>query len=743
MAENVTIPSWVYTQMGLPVPQQPVLGNTQPGLGIPTSALPSEMPDEFEMDPMYVGQDADEIEMEPDYVGKSLAGAQEPTSSSVQVPGSGTTGAPGQPVQPRSEAPVVSGQVDAISGVDAPPVISPPQPQPHTPPPPTEEDLQVAFDRSFTRVLDDAVSPVENPGKAYSTDELELQGQLAQDQAVKLRISAAKADAMMKAEEARRSAPSLIEFEAETRRITAEKEQELRNYIAEVRRGYEEAAQAARQADDAFPDPDDLLGGSGSWSRSLGLALAAAYAGHPGSTVALAIDQQLRLGTASAEARYRKFKARAESLTDITGKKAGSIKDVAAGYDAMLDAGKQRLAARLQVIANNMAPGKAQTALLVATANILETNVRGRYDRAKTIADIREKEAQAQKELALAAKARGQLGGTGGAGVNGDPSKGFYNPFDGSFVPFPDGVKYDAKVRAEIRDVNIAYTDYNKALNQLKQLVGEVKRRKLAGTLTDGWKTSAERQYQTIASKVAYLEAKTVDPTSTVRSSELEEFRKNLPMPSSLFGNEWDAADDVYATLNDYATSKYVTYIKGHGLNPTSVVKSADDNRPQSTSFKSGPEIRVSAAGDYVPGKAPDISIPTKAVDEYIDNFYDVNFGRVGTDKRQGPTGEAADKELVTELKQMYAKQVSNLDKAREYLRKNPKSAEAKKTVSNYQFILKDMDRRIKDVESGQERKRREQLESQKRLNKRVNEDTTKQGYKDINEQMKRELGKK
>ncbi len=699
-------------QMGLPPDPQPVeatdihgpttIGGDQPlDMTVPPEAPSIEMPDDF------VGT----IEMPDDYVRRRpkvqvtlgeptvepwVDSTPEETGSPSDEPGASQTSPPpippvdpdlaGSPAYQRAQA-SAAGPADEV------------------PPAQAEEPLQPLTEEQRTLYLNDQIEralrpPVlntmdeaGNPQAALSPEDIIFKGMVQSDQSLLMQLDGIRLNGSVEAEQARRSAPSMARYTADVERISRRSDDEIQRMLAEVKRGYDEARDAARAADAAYPNPDDLLGGRGSWTRALSLGLSAAYAGVPGSSIASVIDQQLKLQQASQASRYERLKARAGTLGELADRQAGSIKDVAGGYQAMTIAARERLAARLQEIANGLAEPKARLNMLNAASALYERSAKDKYDLGKTLAEVRLKEAEATEKYALAQKA-GRVGGVGSGNLS---KTGYFDPNSGTWVPFPPGVNPTGPQREDIRKAGEHYANYRNGLRRLKALVDEVKRQSLAGTVSEKWKTAKQREYTTIATMMAYEQAKMADPSSTVREGEFKEFSKILPMPSTLFGNEYDAAEAIYDALTEVADSKYSTGMRSYGIDPAKVVAETASREQVDSGPPNSIDLGKSVSPDFVPGHKPDIgpeSDVVKGWDAYVQNFYDNRIG--GTDA-----------ELVAELTKFVEKSRESLRKAEVAVAKAHQKdlPEAIGVRNRWRTIVTDQEQRLKDVMDGASRR--------------------------------------
>jgi hypothetical protein len=281
-------------------------------------------------------------------------------------------------------------------------------------------------------------------------------------------------------------------------------------------------------------------------------------------------------------------------------------------------------------------------------------------------------------------------------------SSGYFDPTSSKWIPFPDGIKLGIPERKNIRDVGVHYVKYRAGLQQLKALVDEVKQETVKGRVSDGWKSAKEREYNSIATMMAYQQAKMADPTSVVRAEELTAFRKVLPAPSSIFGSEYEAADDVYKALTDAADSNYAAEIRGYGLDPNEVIGSVHGKEREPQGPANSLEIEKSVAPDYVPGHVFDIgpsSDVVKGFDSYVRNF---------ADKRIDGTEE----QLRAELGSMVDKNRASLRKAEADLAKaqqgkDKAAAEKAQAVKQrWQTIVTDMEAKLKTLDLDAERKK-------------------------------------
>lgn len=290
--------------------------------------------------------------------------------------------------------------------------------------------------------------------------------------------------------------------------------------------------------------------------------------------------------------------------------------------------------------------------------------------------------------------------GAGGTGAGKLSSTGYFDPTSSKWIPFPEGIKLGVPERGKIRDVGVHYVKYRAGLQQLKSLVDEVKQSTLKGRVSDGWRSTKEHQYNSIATMMAYQQAKMADPTSVVRAEELAAFRKVLPMPSSIFGHEYEAADGVYKALTDAADSNYAAEIRGYGLDPNEVIGSVHGKERDPQGPPSSLELEKSIAPDYVPGHVFDVGPESDVVsgmDSYIRNFADNRVGGT-TDQLRSELGALVDKNRSS-LK----KAESDLAKAQKGKDKNA-AAKALEVRNRWRTIVTDHEARLKTLDVDQKR---------------------------------------
>ena len=451
---------------GVPVDQG---GSLVPGIGVPASVVPAAGPDQVTNGPQgpLAASPPASPSSPPPPVDSSLAGSppfQATQPSQAPAGPQATIGqATGQPI-PNGVAETGTGEpvpapapsdVDAISGGMTPAqAAAGPPPTPPAPPPPTvEQRLSAAADdaiNSTGAVLGvGMVDPKTGQLKSPSPEDLDFKANVLSDQSLKEHLQSIDAERVLATQHAQLAGPAYSQYAADANRIAAEKQAEMTRYIAQVRQGYEQAQQAAQQANDAYPNPDDLLGGKGSWARAMSLGLASAFAGVPGSSIANVIDQQLRLQMAGRQATYDQLQAKAKSLAGIAESQSKAIPGVAAGYDAMLNAAKDRLASQLDVVANKMAPSVAQKNALDAVATLKGQVSKDQYAAGKTVADTQQAEAEAYAKGFYKGQPLVKPGSGGGAGGSGTStgkytvSTNIYNPFvsatdkNGNTAPVP------------------------------------------------------------------------------------------------------------------------------------------------------------------------------------------------------------------------------------------------------------------------------------------------------------------
>ena len=145
--------------------------------------------------------------------------------------------------------------------------------------------------------------------------------------------------------------PGRQAMDAVSERVARERISSLDYFVRQHRIEWDRVRQAQREADAQYPNPDDLLGGRGTWGRALATTIAAIGGGIGMEATANVINAQLQSQIASQKSAYDRARQR---VTDAQGN-ASSALSSAASVDALLTgqvaAAKERLADQLELIA--------------------------------------------------------------------------------------------------------------------------------------------------------------------------------------------------------------------------------------------------------------------------------------------------------------------------------------------------------------------------------------------------------
>jgi hypothetical protein len=479
-----------------------------------------------------------------------------------------------------------------------------------------------------------------------SEEDLAYQQSMAMDQTFQDRVEAMARERAVEEERARQRLPHQEQLTALTDDVTAEQARALSKYVAMRRDFWDKARRAQARADAAYPNPDDLLGGRGSWGRALALGIAAGG----GPTGAALVNNALEMQAAGQGARYNRERQRASDAlgnAEEAGREAGFETQTS---NAILAAAKERVASQFDTIAAQTADQALQAKYQSMAADIRASYTKDLGSLATQMAnrDLRESQL-AMKGMHYDSKLHrwvsmfGDNGG-GGAGGPGGPPGGVVasptNPFGKSGVREPDrggrpGGYWQAKDEDSAKKATEAGEEYirlDDSLNDMQVIAREVQGAKsLGGQAWDRWKSENDARYKNALINGAQVAARVLHgrPPGKFTMQEVQEEFPDL-------ARMWEAnnVEGVIRSLRDTSDRQYNKAMHQYGYNGT-----YRSDRP--TTAEPG-NVNIYArdiVGDYVKGGSQGAdfvhnavgggSDPTDrgALGKYVTSYLDNNIG--------------------------------------------------------------------------------------------------------------------
>ena len=149
----------------------------------------------------------------------------------------------------------------------------------------------------------------------------------------------------------KRELPAREEYDEVSKMISKQRIEALAEFSRLHRQHWESARKAQQEADRRYPNPDQLLGGKGSWTRAAALAIAAVGNGIGMSGTAALVNNQLRLEYMAQQAKYNREAARIEGSTNAAIESLKSMEAEDASLVGRQAAAKARLADQFDLIA--------------------------------------------------------------------------------------------------------------------------------------------------------------------------------------------------------------------------------------------------------------------------------------------------------------------------------------------------------------------------------------------------------
>lgn len=247
-------------------------------------------------------------------------------------------------------------------------------------------------------------------------------------------------------ERRRQELPLRQGYDPVSERVSQARIDALREFTRLHRQYWDQARQAQVRADARYPNPDQLLGGKGSWSRAVALGIAAAGGGVGMAGAAAVVNNAMNLEWAGRTAAYNRERQRMAdaAMNGAEATNAMNVEDAAlVGQQA---AAKQRLADQFDLIAAQTGDQELRAKYQGLAAKLKEEAAKTLGTFATQTANRDLKNAQLGLTAAQIEEKRREFdlrhgGGVGGgnAGASNPYGKnGFYDPMHNVYLQAPD-----------------------------------------------------------------------------------------------------------------------------------------------------------------------------------------------------------------------------------------------------------------------------------------------------------------
>lgn len=733
-----TPPVTVNVQAGPPSP--PV--TTQPSGPPPTSTEPNP--------PGYIDFDSDSVpaqgspQVPPVTVGHAHAGpptamdrAQPPAYSSDAISGADPANMPSDAISGAASASTPQRPQDvSASGPGGSTPVNNGAPSDAPAPPPVLDPTSPDYVSKRTEQLMSAADPTtkgSGPGGAKTEEDLQYDQSALLDGGLRDGLKGlAQQQATDEAVAARRL-PLQTEYDRADAALTQRRIDQLDRWTAMHRKYWDEQVRAQQAADAAYPNPDNLLGGKGSWARAIALALASSGAGVGDAGVTSLINSQMALQMGGMTANYDRLRRRAADAASNSDEATKTMEGEDAAVRGMQDAGKARLAEQFDLIAQQNA-GTAIGAKFLSLSSALKQRVaedKGKLATQMANADIKNQQmlmrgyhydTKLHRWVGMDGSTSGGGGGGGGAGgpaagddaadaafnalAPKDRERSVWNLNHTGFILEKD--KETATTKQSLIDsANTATEAINEVQDTLRNNIPSFKE-KLLGKM--GWNSedlAKIRGAMTLANaKIANAAAGGGKRTPL---AEMKAVAKTLDDPTN-FSAETMSALDAYRTgLQNEAISAFRSTHPGF-IKPEHFEQAVADKPPPTTA-----EIGAQVVGLYPPTPSPSKGNPKPkpffpdvkaviggdartddngAIGQYVRRFYDMRGNPNDINNRRGEPDEV----LAEELEDLAKKAALNVG-----LAINDKNVVA---AQGYNLIVKQIQRMVNLVRSGEARKR-------------------------------------
>lgn len=495
-------------------------------------------------------------------------------------------------------------------------------------------------------------------------------------------------------------------FDAESAEVYRQRIAAGQRYVNLHRQYWDRAREAQDAADAAYPNPDDLLGGKGSWSRAVALGIAAVGSGAGLGAAAAVVNNQLALQTAAANARYNRLQTRANVALGNADEAEDTLRFEDAELAGRLAAGRTRLADQFDAIAANTADQTIQAKYQGLAAKLKQDAAKdlGAFATQRSNRDVKELSALERgfrydaKRGIWTSVFTGPTGGGGGGGGNATE-----NPFGKLGVRTPDvggrpgqfwkANSEDAAKKAT--EAGVEYSRLNNALNNLQVLAHEARGAKsIGGQVWDRWKGENDAKYQAAFIEATQIAARVLHGRPPGKFT-MTEVREEFPQ----LAKDWESnnVEPVLKFIQDNSDRNYNDVIHQYGYGGT-----YRPDRPAPAEPPNFNTLSAQIVGDVVPGHVPDVA---QAVGDNAGGRLDRN-GALGASIQSWYDNDlGSDAELASSLKRQSDSAAVKILK----LRQDAKAGKpkAQESLGALTLIKGAIDDKIEEVRTG---KVREQL---------------------------------
>jgi hypothetical protein len=524
------------------------------------------------------------------------------------------------------------------------------------------------------------------------------------DQGFSDRVESLARERATEEERAARALPLQEEHARSAMAVADQRRELLDRYVADHRRFWDEARGAQARADAMYPNPDDLLGGEGSWSRAMALGIASVNSPVAFQGLSAVINSQMALEWAGQQAAYGRERQREATALGNAEEAYRTMATEDGARVAQGAAAKERLAAGLELVGARTADQAVQAKYQGLAGQLRLEAAKDLGAMATQMANRDLKDAQlAMKGMHYDTKLHRWVsmfgdggGGTGGpGGAPGQAVQSPTNPFGKLGVREPDRSgrpggwwqSSDDDSAKKAREAGIEYGKLDDAINQMQVLAAQAKGAKSAGAQAwSKWQSEHEAEYKLAFLNATQLAARVLHGRPPGKFT-MQEVHDEYPQLASAW--ESNNVEGVIRWLRDDADRNYNKSMHQYGYNGTYL-----SDRPTPTQAPTAEELRRSVVGDYVPGHAPDVEAA-------------VGQNRGGSADDRGALG-AYVKEYYTLLNGTDGGLASSLDEMRRKADGNRLRAVQRKDVagaSKWRVIAESIGSQAAEVRSGTARK--------------------------------------
>lgn len=379
----------------------------------------------------------------------AITGPQGPLGGPPTPAGSADQAPPPAPPQTSPGPPV-----DAVSdAAGIPPVRAPagPIPVPSTGDP-IEDRARVLAERATA--VSQALDPATGQPRRPTEDEVAYRQAQLLDSGFRDSVESLARQQAVEEERAHQRLPLQEGLDRASEEVTRQRITRLQEYTRMHRQFWDQARQDQARADARYPNPDQLLGGKGSWSRAVALGIAAAGGGIGMGGAAALVNNQMNLEWAGRTAAYSRERQRMADAAANGSEAANTMNIEDASLVGQQAAAKQRVAEQFELLAARTADQDLRAKYQGLAGKLKEDAAKqlGAFATQMSNRDVRDSQlamrgmhydAKLHRWVSMFGDQPGAAGGggtaAGTAGASNPYGKnGFYDPLHNVYLQAPD-----------------------------------------------------------------------------------------------------------------------------------------------------------------------------------------------------------------------------------------------------------------------------------------------------------------